>query len=149
MAKVFKTMVELQNYMQGACNKAVENACNRLLGVLQDFIMSEYYDSSVYETTGKYRRTMQFYNSAMTEMLSETCGKIFMNPDAMNYPFSGYGWSWDGATQIYEANEGSHGGWTSEESIKHRYFDEFEKYCDKNAVNILREELAKQGIKTK
>ena len=41
----------------------------------------------------------------MTEMLSETCGIIFMNPDAMYYPIQKTGWSWDGALQIYEANE--------------------------------------------
>lgn len=147
--KVFKTTVELQDYLEKACAVAVENACNRLLSVLQDYIMSEYYDTSVYEPTGKYHRTMQFYNSAMTKMLSATCGEIFMNPNTMNYPFSGYGWSWDGATQIYEANQGSHGGWSTAESKKHRYFDEFEKYCEKNAVKILKEELKKQGLNIK
>lgn len=149
MAKVFKTTIELQNYIQESCAKAIENTCNRLLGVLQEYILSEYYDESVYEPTGKYHRTMQFYNSAMTEMLSDTCGKIFMNSDKISYPFSGYGWSWDGATQIYEANQGSHGGWTSEESVKHKYFDEFENYCNENAVKILKEELKKQGIDIK
>lgn len=149
MAKAFKTTVELQNYMEKLCSKAVESACNRLLGTLQEFIMSEYYDESVYEPTGKYHRTMQFYESAMTEMLTKTCGQIFMNPDKMHYPFSGYGWSWDGATQIYEANQGSHGGWTTDESTKHRYWDEFEKYCEKHALKILKDELKKQGLNIK
>jgi hypothetical protein len=108
--------------------------------------MSEYYDS--YDPT-KYQRTFQFYESAMTEMLSKTCGQIFMNPDKMNYPFSGRGWSWDGATQIYEANQGSHGGWSTDESRKHRYWDSFEEYCEKNALKILKQELKSQGLEIK
>ena len=146
--KVFKTMVSLENYIEKACEKAVENACNRLLGTLQELIMSEYYDESVYQPTGQYKRTFQFYKSAMTEMLSKTCGQIFMNTDTMDYPFSGRGWSWDGATQIYEANQGIHGGWSTSESRQHRYWNEFEEYCDKHAIKILQEELKKQGIKT-
>jgi hypothetical protein len=144
MGKTFTTTVQLENYIQSICTKAVENACNRLLEVLQDLIMSEYYDAYDSET---YSRSYQFYRSAMTEMLSKTTGIIFMNPDAMDYPFSGRGWSWDGATQIFEANQGSHGGWSTDESRKHRYWDEFEEYCDKNAIRILKEELVKQGIK--
>ena len=38
MSKVFKTVVELENYVESACTKAVENACNRLLGTLQELI---------------------------------------------------------------------------------------------------------------
>ena len=41
MAKVFKTVVELQKHMESACRKAVENACNRLLGRLQEIIDEE------------------------------------------------------------------------------------------------------------
>lgn len=149
MAHIFKTVTEMQKFLDVACNKAVENSCNRLLGKLQEFIMSEYYDESVYEPTGKYQRTFQFYESAMTEMLSKTCGQIFMNPDKMNYPFSGRGWSWDGATQIYEANQGSHGGWFTDESRKHRYWDSFEEYCEKNALKILKQELKSQGLEIK
>lgn len=140
---IFRSPAEMQKFLDTACNKAVESTCNRLLGKLQELIMSEYYDS--YDPT-QYQRTFQFYKSAMTKMLSTACGQIFMNPDKMNYPFSGRGWSWDGATQIYEANQGSHGGWSTDESRKHRYWDEFEEYCEKNVYQLLREELIKQGV---
>ena len=145
MAKI-TSYAELEKQINKACSKAVQNTCNKLLEVLQQYIMSEYYD--VFNPK-KYHRTMQFYRSAMTEILSETCGIIFMNPDAMYYPIQKTGWSWDGALQIYEANEGSHGGWTTEESVKHKYFYEFEKYCAKNAVKMLKQELIKQGIPIK
>lgn len=146
MAKTFKSFIEMENFIDTACEKAVKKTCNRLLGTLKELIMSEYYD--VYEPK-QYQRTMQFYESAMTEMLASTCGQIFINPDKMDYPFSGRGWSWDGATQISAANEGIHGGWTTKESVQHRYWDEFESYCDNNALKILKEELKRAGVDTK
>lgn len=82
MAKI-TSYAELEKQINKACSKAVQNTCNKLLEVLQQYIMSEYYD--VFNPK-KYHRTMQFYRSAMTEMLSETCGIIFMNPDVMYYP---------------------------------------------------------------
>lgn len=146
MPKVFRTIVELNRYIESACEKAVKNACSRLLVKLQELIMSEFYD--VYETD-TYSRTYQFYESAMTEMLTKTCGQIFMNPDQMNYPFSGRGWAWDGIKQLEAASLGSHGGWTTEESKKHRFWNAFEEYCDENAIPILKQELKKQGLNVK
>ena len=109
----FKSYEELEKYINKACSKAVQKTCDKLLEVLKAFIMSEYYD--VFDPK-KYQRTWQFYNSAMIQMLTDTCGRIFMNPDTMTYPVAKEGWSWDGALQIYEANQGSHGGWTTEET---------------------------------
>jgi len=145
MAKTFTSFIEMEQFIIPLINKAIQNTCDKLLNVLQDLIESEYYDSYENQT---YTRTYQFFRSAMTEMLSETAGIIFMNPDAMDYPFSGRGWSWTGEQQIEEANKGIHGGWSTSESLQHHYWDAFEEYCDKNAVNILRSELAKVGIKT-
>ena len=96
MANVFRTNVELQKYMEKACEKAVESACNRLLGTLQELIDSEYYDK--YEPD-YYRRTYQFWRSATMKMLNKTSGEIFMDADSMNY-----GAYWDGETQLYMAD---------------------------------------------
>ena len=41
MAKTFSTVIELQKHMESACRRAVENACNRLLGKLQEIINEE------------------------------------------------------------------------------------------------------------
>ena len=137
--KVFTTMVSLENYIEKACENAVENACNRLLGTLQELIDTEYYDQ--YEPE-KYRRTYQFWRSATTKMLSKNCGEIFMDADAMNY-----GSFWNGELQLLYASEGYHG--TDKIQTEGRFWDSFIEYCDNNAVRILREELEKQGIKTK
>jgi len=144
--RVFTGVADIQLALEIMGNKAVENACNRLLGKLQEFIYTEYYDQF---TPEQYRRTEQFYRSAMTEMLTHLLGQVFMNPDMMNYPWNETGWSWSGQQQIEAANIGSHGGWTTETSVQHRYWDKFVEYCNNNAITILKEELAKQGIKSK
>lgn len=142
--KTFTTMVQLEGFIQSACTKAVDNTCKLLLGKLQELIESEYYDVYYTET---YSRTYQFYESAMTEMLSDSVGMIFMDANSMNYPFSGNGWAWSGQQQLEAANRGSHGGWSTDESKNHRFWDAFEEYCNKNAIKILKQQLIAQGLK--
>ena len=141
MAKVFKTTVELKKHMEGLCTKAIQNACNRLLGTLQELIDSEFYD--VFEPN-TYKRTYQFWEAATTRMLNKNCGEIFMDKHSMNYNNF-----WTGEKQLYAANIGSHGGWVTDETKEHRFWDAFIEYCEENATNILKEELRKVGIKTK
>ena len=145
MAKTFSTTVQFQKMIEPLITKAVKNTCDTLLKKLQQLIDTEYYDAYDNET---YTRTRQFYDSAITEMLSNSVGMIFMDANAMNYPFSGRGWAWSGQQQLESANQGIHGGWSTSESEQHRFWDAFEEYCEKNAIKILREELAKVGLKT-
>ena len=135
--KTFTTMVQIEGFIESACAKAVEITCNRLLGTLQELIMSEYYDLFDPE---KYRRTMQFYDSATTRILNKLTGEIFMDADSMNY-----GAYWDGETQLYMADAGFHGSVYDYEDG--HFWKEFIAYCEKNAKKILKEELVKQGLK--
>lgn len=139
MSKVFKTVIEPENYVESACTKAVENACNRLLGTLQELIDSEYYDKF---DPDFYKRTYQFWRSATIKMLNKTSGKIFMDADAMDY-----GSYWDGETQLYMADAGFHGSVNIYEDG--HFFKKFIEYCEDNAMDILKEELIKQGINVK
>lgn len=141
MAKTFKTVIELKKHMELACHKAIENACNRLLGKLQEIIDKEYY--GVFEPE-RYKRTYQFWESATTEMLSNTCGQIFMNPNVMHYKPG-----WSGKAQIESAAKGLHGGWDYEGVSDHKYWEVFFEYCENNAVKILKEELRAQHIPVK
>ena len=141
MARTFSTVVELQKHMESACRKAVENACNRLLGRLQEILDEEYYD--IFEPE-RYKRTMSFWRSATTKMLDNTCGQVFMNPDVMHYKAG-----WSGKAQIESAAKGLHGGWDYEGVSDHKYWEVFIAYCEKNALKILKEELRAQGIPIK
>src|SRR5574344_73141 len=141
-----KNYKQLVSQLNKATERAVKNTCNRLLGKLQELVISEYYDAF---SPIEYSRSMEFYRSAMTEMVSSSCGKIFMNDSYGQYPFNNRGWAWTMAQNIELGNQGIHGGYATDESLRHHYWDSFEDYCDKNALNILREELIKQEITLK
>lgn len=138
---VYKSYTALVSAMSKNINIAVENACNRLLGTLQELIDTEYYD--VFEPD-YYRRTYQFWQSATIKMLTQTSGQVFMDADAMNYNSF-----WTGEKQLHAASIGSHGGIITDETNEHRFWESFIEYCENNAVKILKEELQKQGIKFK
>ncbi len=140
-SKLFMTPVELKNYMQVLCDKAIENACNRLLGALQKIIIDEFYE--IFEPDF-YIRSYQFWKSATTDMLNKNIGVIFMDDTAMNY--NSY---WTGKKQLLAASIGSHGGWVTDETKEHRFWEVFEKYCAENAIQILKEELSNVGLKVK
>lgn len=140
-SKVFRTPVELKNYMQVLCDMAIENACNRLLGALQKIIIDEFYE--IFEPDF-YIRSYQFWKSATTDMLNKNIGIIFMDDTAMNY--NSY---WTGKKQLLAASIGSHGGWVTDETKEHRFWEVFEKYCAENAIQILKEELSNVGLKVK
>lgn len=141
MSKIIKNMSDLQNMINSACNKAVENACNRLLGNLQEIIDTEFYDTF---SPDYYIRTYQFWRSATTKMLNKTCGQVFMDASAMNY-----GEFWSGEMQLQAANIGSHGGWITDSTREHKFWDTFIEYCKNNCIQILKEELRNQGIPIK
>lgn len=134
--KVFTTMVSLEKYIESACEKAVQNACNRLLGTLQELIDTEYYDQF---EPDYYKRTYQFWKSATTRMLSKNCGEIFMDESAMDY-----GSFWTGELQLLYASEGYHGH--TDFQTEGRFWDSFIEFCEKNTNKILKEELVKQGL---
>lgn len=120
---------------------AIENSCNRLLGALQEIINTEFYDVF---SPDYYIRTYQFWRSATTEMLNKACGQVFMDKAAMDY-----GEFWSGDMQLKAASIGSHGGWITDITREHRFWDAFIEYCKNNCVQILKEELRKQGIPVK
>lgn len=138
----FMTKYKAYPTLISAINKnihiAVKNTCNRLLGNLQEIIDTEFYD--VFEPD-YYKRTYQFWKSATTKMLNQACGQVFMDKSVMNYNNF-----WTGEKQLYAANIGSHGGWITDETKEHRFWDTFIEFCENNVINILKEELRKQGL---
>ena len=136
MARTFTSIVELQGAMQQCCTVAIQNACEILLAELQRLIRSEFYDQY---TPSQYDRTYQFLESATKEMVTDLCGRVFMDAGRMNYLEP----HWTGETQLEAANRGLHGGYIKREGA---YWDSFMEYCNANALNILKQELRKQGL---
>ena len=50
---------------------------------------------------------------------------------------------WTGELQLEAANNSIHGGFITTQG---RYWDSFMEYCNANALNILKQELRKQGV---
>ena len=136
MARTFTSIVELQGAMEQCCTVAIQNACEILLAELQRLIRSEFYDQY---TPTMYNRTYQFLESATKEMVTDLCGRVFMDAGRMNYLEP----HWTGEVQLEAANRGLHGGYIKREG---RYWDSFMEYCNANALNILKQELRKQGL---
>lgn len=135
----YKTYSALVSAMNKNINIAVENACNRLLGALQQLIDTEYYDQFEPDF---YIRSYQFWRSATTKMLTQNCGEIFMDKNTMNY-----GSYWNGEKQLVYASQGYHG--SKDIETEGRFWDAFIAYCEANATRILKEELRKKGINVK
>lgn len=134
-------MNDLKPLLNSRISIAVEKACDRLLGTLQQLIDTEFYDVF---TPEYYHRTDQFWKSATTKMLNANCGEIFMDKSRMNYNDF-----WTAERQVFAANIGSHGGIITDETKEHRFWDAFIDFCQENAINILIEELCKCGIPIK
>ena len=49
-----------------------------------------------------------------------------------------YNGFWTGEKQLFEANLGSHGGWVTDESKEHRFWDAFIEYCEENALKYIK-----------
>lgn len=151
MTKTFKTVVELEKYIQKAVNKAVNNASDRLLGTLQQYIDSDYYDLFEPEY---YKRTNAFYNAAVSKVLDNNTAEIGLDDLYMSYQYpanyklqDGSIGHWTGKDQAYMADAGFHGN--SSIYRDGHFWSDFQEFCENNAINILKEELKKQGIQVK
>lgn len=120
---------------------AVENTCNRLLGSLQQIIETEFYDTF---EPDYYSRTFSFWRSAISKMVGKARGQVFMDESKMDYNEF-----WTGEKQIYAASIGSHGGIVTDETKEHKFWEVFEEFCEFHAIDLLKEELRKQGLNVK
>lgn len=120
---MIKSPILLTKKINEAIGRAIKKTLDRLLGQLQIFIDDEYYNK--YDPDA-YKRTYQFWESAVSEMLTTTCGQLFMDAGKMNYKTG-----WSGEDQISMANEGVHGGVYTTESLSGHYWDSFIEYYEK------------------
>lgn len=156
--KVFSTMVQFQKMIEPLITKAVENTAKRLQEKLVEIIDSDYY--AQYDPLYYKPRTYAFLKSAVSRMLDSKTASIGIDDEYFNYEYparymmfengggtdrnvSGH---WTGEDQVYMASQGYHG--TYNIRTEGRFWESFIDYCEENAVLILREELAKVGIKT-
>ena len=142
MAKrTFTSVVALQNYIESACNKAVENAAKRIKDKLTEFIDEQYYNDTGFYPNW-YKRTETFLRSTAYEMLSSTKAQIGIDTDSMHYSNN-----FSGEQVALWASESMHGA-PYYQTDTQSYWNAFLEWADENVASILREELQKQGLQT-
>lgn len=142
MAKrTFTSVVALQNYIESACSKAVENAAIRIKDKLHDFIEEQYYNDPGFYPNW-YRRTETFLWANAYEMLSPTKAQIGIDTDSMHYSNN-----FSGEQVALWASESMHGA-PYYQTDTQSYWNAFLEWADENVVLILKEELQKQGLQT-
>ena len=135
MGNTFTSFIQFEKMIQPLITEAVEKAASKMCDRLQYFIGDEYYLKYIPMV---YKRSYQFLESATTNLLSPTSAEIGMDDTLMNYD------DWDGETQLYMADGGFHG---SVDIFREGYFwKDYIKWCNDNAIDILEEELRKQGL---
>lgn len=151
MATVIKNMNDLKKQVESACNKAVENAAKILLEKLQEYINEDYYELYYPE---RYIRTKEFYKSAVANMLGKSTATIGIDELYMSYQYpaeytylDGTAGHWTGEDQVYMADAGYHGNFNIYRDG--HFWKDFEKYANENAIDILKNELRKQGLNVK
>lgn len=158
MAKVFSTTVQFKKMIEPLITKAVENAAKRLQKKLVEIIDTEYYQQ--YDPEYYIPRSYEFLKSAVSKMIDSKTASIGIDDEYFNYEYparymmfeNGGGTArnvaghWTGEDQVNMAASGYHGSYYIR--TEGRFWESFIDYCNANAVLILREELAKVGIKT-
>jgi len=158
MAKVFSTTVQFQKMIEPLITKAVENAAKRLQEKLVEIIDTEYYQQ--YDPEYYIPRSYEFLKSAVSKMIDSKTASIGIDDEYFNYEYparymmfeNGGGTArnvaghWTGEDQVNMAAQGYHGSYYIR--TEGRFWESFIDYCNANAVSILKQELAKVGIKT-
>ena len=146
-----KTYKGLFKALNKNINIAVENSANILLKKLQEYINEDYYN--LYEPLF-YSRTMEFYKSAVANMIEKSTATIGIDELYMSYQypakynsFDSTSGHWTGEDQVYMADAGFHGNVNIYRDG--HFWKDFEQYCEENSINILKSELRKQGIPVK
>ena len=155
-----RTYTELVKELNMATEIAVKNTAEQLLEVLKELINTEYYDQYTPSLQG-YHRTFKFLESAVMKMLTSNSASIGIDEAYFNYQYparytstsanenlskigQSYSGHWTGEDQIIMSSQGYHGN--AYIRTEGRWWDSFVAYCEKNAVDILKQELRKQNL---
>jgi len=127
----------MEAYIKSAINIAVKNVCEIMADKFTQHIQADYYDQYA---PSAYKRTYQFLESIVYNMLGSGYGEVFVNTDSMDYKNATGQYVADLASMGLHGNPGI--------QTSGRFFDSFLDECDKAfIINQLKIELGKQGIK--
>jgi len=137
--KTFTTLVQMENFIQSACEKAIENVAKRATEELESYIQEDFYRQY---SPRYYDRTYQLLKSPKFNLLGKNTAKVFIDTDAMHYLAGEDGFT--GEDSAYYASLGWHG---SPNIVRDgRYWEDFIEWANKNIPVLMKQELKKQGL---
>lgn len=137
-ARTFTTTVQLQNYLESACEKAIESVSKIVRDKLEEFIKEDFYNQ--YKPLF-YTRTYSFLKSPKYHMLSKNSSEVFVDTDVMHY----LGISGEDVAQM--ASYGFHG--SIDIFRPGFYWTDFILWCDENVPKLMKKALREQGLSVK
>lgn len=129
------TQVQLENIIQDKIKIAVSNVAKTMADNLEEIIFSEYY--AQYDPKS-YKRTGQFWDSVVYNMLNDSTGEIFVDYEGLKYKDA------TGLEVVTFASMGFHGNYAIE--TEGQFWKTFIEFANANVRDLLKAELRKQGL---
>ena len=82
MTKVFKSTIDVNNYIEKACEKAIKAVAERMTEELKSYIHEDFYNQ--YKPKF-YRRSEQLLHSPRYNVLDPKSAEIFIDIDSIDY----------------------------------------------------------------
>lgn len=142
MATVVKSMSDLSKVLESRIKKALEMTALEAQKSLYQCIDEQYYkDPGFYPNV--YKRTEEFLKHAAYQMVSSNIAEIYIDIEGMHYKTNFSPWQ-----VVKWASESKHGA-EYYQTENTDFWTKFIDWCNDNLINILKNNLIKQGLKIK
>lgn len=141
---VFKTTVEINNYIEGVCEQAIKAVAERMVVELESYIREDFYNQ--YKPKF-YDRTYKLLKSPNYNMIDSKSAKIFIDFSSINYLIDDPVYDYDKTDIVKLASLGYHG--TIDIFRPGMFWEDFIEWCNKNVLYLMKLELNKRGIPVK
>lgn len=144
MAKVFKSIIDINNYIESACEKAIKAVAERVTQELESYILEDFYNQY---RPRFYDRTYQLLKSPKHKMIDSKTAEVFIDMDVIHYLVDDPSYSYDKTDIVKLASLGYHG--TINIFRPGMFWEDFIEWCNSNVPQLMKQELGKRGIPVK
>lgn len=141
MAKAFKTIIDVNNYIESACEKAIEIVAERMTNELESYIREDFYNQY---RPRFYDRTYQLLKSPKYNMINSRSAEVFVDMNEIHYLIDDPAYNYDKTDIVKLASLGYHG--TIDIFRPGMFWEDFVEWCNKNVPNLMKSALKSQGV---
>ena len=151
---IITTQTQLNNFINGKCEKALNKTMDRLLDKLRDFIITDVYDAytpSFYERTNNFinswdKTKAQLKDEIIEAEIFQNVSVLVFNTDKFQHGSSEWVENWNSNKNelAHIINDGAIGNAFGFPQLGERpFWNNFLQYCEREFVNIFQNELKK------